>query len=81
MPAFLRALFAEGPRHYVDIVTDTLHASSSDLIIWNTLAMIKDGFAKEIRRELFEITRKVFGSSDHPTRTSQAVRSLVARAY
>ena len=32
----------QGPRlKYVDIVTDTLHASSSDLITWNTLVMMK----------------------------------------
>ena len=38
----LSRLFAHGPRHkYVDIVTDTLHASSSDLITWNTLIMLK----------------------------------------
>ena len=31
-------LFAQSPRQkYVDIVTDTIHASSSDLITWNTL--------------------------------------------
>ena len=30
----------QGPRlKYVDIVTDTQHASSSDLITWNTLVM------------------------------------------
>ena len=32
-PTCRRKLFEEGPRHkYVDIVTDTLHTSSSDLI-------------------------------------------------
>ena len=35
-------LLEQGPRKkYVDIVTDTLHASSSDLITWNTLATKK----------------------------------------
>ena len=37
-----RKMFEQGPRKkYVDIVTDTLHASSSDTITWNPLAMIK----------------------------------------
>ena len=42
VPTCPKKLFAQGPRQkYVDIVTDTLHASSSDLITWNTLVMIK----------------------------------------
>ena len=42
VPTCPKKLFAVGPRKkYVDIVTDTLHASSSDLITWNTLVMIK----------------------------------------
>ena len=40
VPTCPRKLFEQGPRkRYVDIVTDTLHAS--DLIKWNTLAMIR----------------------------------------
>ena len=42
VPTCPKKLFSQGPRQkYVDIVTDTLHASSSDLITWNTLVMIK----------------------------------------
>ena len=42
VPTCPKKLFAQGPRlKYVDIVTDTLHASSSDLITWNTLVMMK----------------------------------------
>ena len=38
VPTCPKKLFAQGPRKkYVDIVTDALHASSSDLITWNTL--------------------------------------------
>ena len=45
IPTCPRKLFAQGVRlKYVDIATDTLQASSSDLITWNTLAMIKHGF-------------------------------------
>ena len=43
--------FALGPRKkYVDIVTDTLHASSSDLLTWNTLVMMKLGWVNSIPR-------------------------------
>ena len=56
MPTCLRKLFEEGPRHKcVDIVTDTLHASSSDLITWNTLAMLKNDRVKEIKLEWFQV--------------------------
>ena len=41
---------------YVDIVTDTLHASSSDLITWNTLVMIKLKWIDIIPRQWLEIT-------------------------
>ena len=42
VPTCPKKVFAQGPRKkYVDIVTDTLHASSSDLITWNTLVMMK----------------------------------------
>ena len=52
-----KKLFALGPRKkYVDIVTDTLHASSSDLLTWNTLVMMKLGWVGCIPREWVEIT-------------------------
>ena len=52
-----KKLFALGPRKkYVDIVTDTLHASSSDLITWNTLVTIKLNWIGSISREWGEIT-------------------------
>ena len=42
VPTCPRKMFEQGPRRkYVDIVTDTLRASSSDLITWNTLAMVR----------------------------------------
>ena len=45
VPTCPKKLFALGPRKkYVDIVTDTLHASSSDLLTWNTLVMTKLGW-------------------------------------
>ena len=47
----------QGPRlKYIDIVTDTLHASSSDLITWNTLVMMKLRWISEIPREWIDIT-------------------------
>ena len=56
IPTCPKKLFAQGPRHkYVDIVTDTLHASSSDLITWNTLAMIKMNWVGAIPRPWLEI--------------------------
>ena len=51
-----KKLFAQGPRQkYVDIVTDTIHASSSDLITWNTLVMIKLKWVNLIPRQWLEI--------------------------
>ena len=41
---------------YVDIVTDTLHASSSDLIVWNTLVMMKLKWINETPKEWIDIT-------------------------
>ena len=65
VPTCPRQFFAEGPRHkYVDIVTDTLHASSSDLITWNTLVMIKSGPVKQGRRDWFEIAVMSFHEWD-----------------
>ena len=50
-------MFIQGPRlKYIDIVTDTLHASSSDLITWNTLVMMKLRWISEIPREWIDIT-------------------------
>ena len=40
----------------MDTVTDTLHASSSDLITWNTLVMIKLEWIHLIPRQWLEIT-------------------------
>ena len=40
VPTCPKKMFIQGPRlKYIDIVTDTLHASSSDLITWNTLVI------------------------------------------
>ena len=56
VPTCPKKLFAQGPRQkYVDIVTDTLHASSSDLITWNTLVMIKLKWVNLIPRQWLEI--------------------------
>ena len=41
---------------YVDIATDTLHASSSDLITWNTLLMMRLQWIDKIPRQWIEIT-------------------------
>ena len=52
VPTCPKKLFALGPRKkYVDIVTDTLHASSSDLLM-------KLGWINSIPREWIEITTK-----------------------
>ena len=57
VPTCPKKLFAMGPRKkYVDMVTDTLHASSSDLITWNTLVMIRLKWFGCIPREWVEIT-------------------------
>ena len=56
IPTCPKKLFAQGPRQkYVDIVTDTLHASSSDLITWNTLVMLKLKWVSTIPRQWLEI--------------------------
>ena len=56
IPTCPKKLFAQGPRQkYVDSVTDTLHASSSDLITWNTLVMIKLKWVNLIPRQWLEI--------------------------
>ena len=57
VPICPKKLFAQGPRKkYVDIVADTLHASSSDLITWNTLVMMKLQWVEDIPRQWIEIT-------------------------
>ena len=57
VPTCPKKLFSQGPRHkYVDIVTDTIHASSPDLITWNTLVMIKLKWISIIPRQWLEIT-------------------------
>ena len=52
------ALCSRARKKYVDIVTDTLHASSPDLILitWNTLVMMKLQWIDSIPREWIEIT-------------------------
>ena len=57
VPTCPKKMFMQGPRlKYVDIVTDTLHASSSDLITWNTLVMLKLKWYDEIPRKWLDIT-------------------------
>ena len=57
VPTCPKKLFSQAPRQkYVDIVTDTIHASSSDLITWNTLVMIKLKWIDIIPRQWLEIT-------------------------
>ena len=56
VPTCPKKLFSQGPRQkYVDIVTDTLHASASDLITWNTLVMIKMKWIDCLPRTWLEI--------------------------
>ena len=56
VPTCPKKLFSQGPRKkYVDIVTDTIHASSSDLITWNTFIMIKLKWINLIPRQWLEI--------------------------
>ena len=56
VPTCPRKLFMLGPRlKYVDIVTDTLHASSSDLITWNTLVPMKLTWLNGIPRQWIDI--------------------------
>ena len=56
IPTCPKKLFAQGPRRkYVDVVTDTLHASSSDLITWNTLVMLKMNWVGTVPRQWLEI--------------------------
>ena len=56
VPTCPRKLFKQGPRlKYVDVVTDTLHASSSDLITWNTLVLVKLRWFTEIPRQWLAI--------------------------
>ena len=57
VPTCPKKLFAKGPRKkYVDIVTDTLHASSSGLITWNTLIVKKLKWHDAIPKIWLEIT-------------------------
>ena len=46
-----RRLLKEKRLKYVDIVTDTLHPSSSDLITWNALAMLGYSMVHLLKRE------------------------------
>ena len=57
VPTCPKKMFIQGPRlKYIDIVTDTLHASSSDLITWNTLVLMKLRWIGEIPRAWIDIT-------------------------
>ena len=57
IPTCPRKMFASPPRlKYVDVVTDTLHASSSDLIVWNTLVLMKLRWVSDIPKEWMDIT-------------------------
>ena len=57
VPTCPRKLFEQGPRkNFVDIVTDALHASSSDVITCNTLAMVRQELQEFIPATWKEIT-------------------------
>ena len=57
VPTCPKKMFMQGPRlKYIDIVTDTLHASSSDLLTWNTLVMMKLKWVNIIPRKWLDIT-------------------------
>ena len=57
VPTCPKKMFIQGPRlKYIDIVTGALHASSSDLIVWNTLVMMKLRCIDEIPKEWIDIT-------------------------
>ena len=57
VPTCPKKMFSQGPRlKYIDIVTDTVHASSSDLIMWNTLVLMKLRWIGEIPRAWIDIT-------------------------
>ena len=48
----------------MDIVTDTQHASSSDLITWNTLVMRKLRWLNVIPRKWVDIYCELLGSME-----------------
>ena len=65
-------MFMQGPRlKYIDIVTDTLHASSSDLITWNTLVMMKLKWFDHIPRQWVDITTNSLEAWDARDQLSQ----------
>ena len=68
VPTCARKLFEQGPRQkYVDIVTDTLHASSADLITWNTLAMKRlklQNFIPDMRQEITAASLEAWDKRD-----------------
>ena len=75
VPTCPRKMFAQGPRKkYADIVTDTLHASSSDLITWNTFAMISTKLHQQIPQQWLEIATATLPYWDE--RTSKDLSSL-----
>ena len=72
VPTCPKKMFMQGPRlKYVDIVTDTLHASSSDLITWNTLVMMKLRWFSEIPRQWIDITTNSLEAWDARDQLSQ----------
>ena len=72
VPTCPKKMFMQGPRlKYVDIVTDTLHASSSDLITWNTLVMLKLKWYNEIPRKWLDITTNSLKEWEARDRLSQ----------
>ena len=72
VPTCPKKMFMHGPRlKYIDIVTDTLHASSSDLITWNNLVMMKLRWLEEIPRKWIDITTNSLETWDARDRLSQ----------
>ena len=72
VPTCPKKMFMQGPRlKYIDIVTDTLHASSSDLITWNTLVMMKLRWFNEIPRQWVDITTNSLEAWDARDQLSQ----------
>ena len=73
VPTCPRKLFEQGPgKKCVDIVTDTLHASSSDLITWNTLAMTRlklQDFIPEMWQEIAGASLDEWEERERPTIT------------
>ena len=72
VPTCPKKMFMQGPRlKYIDIVTDTLHASSSDLITWNTLVMMKLKWYSDLPRQWVDITTHSLKAWDARDQLSQ----------